>query len=77
MLRMDEYETSVMANLIREMLNCKDKDQINKLYRQGRIWIRFHWIYGGACTKEKRDELLNTLNTAKNDAYTWLERSVG
>lgn len=47
-----ELEENVLMAVKDEMSKTDNKDTINKLYRQARIWVRFHCLYAGACSKE-------------------------
>ena len=42
MLFTDSMENNVISRLSDEMSVCENVDQINKLYRQARLWVRFH-----------------------------------
>lgn len=47
-----DEEHMVLKIVRRDMMYCKDVNSINKLYRQARIWTRFHHDMAHACTKE-------------------------
>lgn len=42
-----------------EIYNAKNRDEINKIYRQARLWNRYHHFYANACSYEKYTFLNN------------------
>lgn len=54
---MNETETRVVENYKKAMHKCKTKDAVNKLYRQARIWNRFHTHFEFACDVETSREI--------------------
>lgn len=42
----------ILDGLKKEFDKCTCMDEINKLYRQARIWVRITYIIGGVGTKE-------------------------
>lgn len=54
---MTENETRVVENYTKAMHKCKTKDAVNKLYRQARIWNRFHTHFEFACDVEASREI--------------------
>lgn len=55
-------EANVLRNIKRDFENAQDKDAVNKLYRQARVWTRFHLVYAEACSVSDRTELNKKLN---------------
>ena len=49
---LSELEDKVVNKIEREMLNADSRDTISKLYRQARLWVRFHWYYEEQCGAE-------------------------
>lgn len=66
MLYTESMENSVLTNLTVELGNCENADQINKLYRQARIWVRFHCFYAKACSPEHSQELNEKIKNIRN-----------
>lgn len=67
---MDFHEimvTNVLMNVRKEMSELNDRDSINKLYRQARIWVRFHCYYANACTPEETREINRRLKNMRWD----------
>lgn len=60
MVEFSTEEQNIITAYALEIDKCMTKDQINKLYRQARIWNRFHRFLGSGCT----DEVYRELNTA-------------
>lgn len=58
-------ELQVISSYEEEMLKCFDRDCINKLYRQARIWNRFHHFFGNGCTVEVYRELNATFKRVR------------
>ncbi len=54
---MTENETRVVENYTKAMHKCKTKDEVNKLYRQARIWTRFHVHFEFACDTQVGHEI--------------------
>lgn len=52
-----DTEEKILERYREEMFQMEDKDSINKLYRQARIWNRFHHFYAAACAYERYCEL--------------------
>ena len=42
----------ILAGLKKEFDKCTCIDEINKLYRQARIWVRITYVIGGVGTRE-------------------------
>lgn len=66
-------EYNVIKHYRRDIYKVGDRESINKIYRQARVWNRFHYVYAAACTRERhlylnqkfkniRCEALKTLN---------------
>lgn len=54
---MRENELLVISNYEKAMKKCKTKDMVNKLYRQARVWTRFHVHFEFACTQDEAHEI--------------------
>lgn len=54
---MKDNEMLVISNYEKAMHKCKTKDMVNKLYRQARIWTRFHTHFEFACTPDEAKEI--------------------
>lgn len=50
-------ENRIIARYKSDMSKLNERDSINKLYRQARIWNRFHHFFGNACTYDRYLEL--------------------
>lgn len=66
MLFTDSMENNVISRLSDEMSACENEDKINKLYRQARIWVRFHCYYAKACSPEHSQVLNNIIKGIRN-----------
>lgn len=53
----NELEANILSRLSFEMRQAKDVDAVNKLYRQARIWARFHCTFGDACSTQRTRDL--------------------
>ena len=47
-----EIEKNVCAKVRLQFGYANTEDQVNKVYRQARNWVRFHCYLGGACDSE-------------------------
>lgn len=56
-MRTDELEKNVLSRLAYELRQATTVDTVNKLYRQARIWARFHCIFGDGCSTQRTKEL--------------------
>lgn len=54
-----KYEEAIMNRVANDLKKAISRDQVNKIYRQARIWNRFnHFIAGEeGCTRERYDEI--------------------
>lgn len=77
MLFTDSLENSVVTKLSEEMSECVDADSINKLYRQARIWVRFHCFYAKACSPEHSQELNARIKDIRNENLKRVRNSGG
>jgi hypothetical protein len=80
-LRMDELqlvdgfevthltEIRIIARYKSDMSKLNDRDSINKLYRQARIWNRFHHFFGNACTYDRYLELNETFKSIRKERF--------
>lgn len=54
-MNLDEFTTgeiSVLGNVQYEFHRALSKDTVNKIYRQARNWVRYHWSFECACSRE-------------------------
>lgn len=63
----ETMENSVLTKVSEEFNNCESKDQVNKIYRQARIWVRFHCHFAKACSVEHSQELNQKLKVLRWD----------
>ena len=54
---MKDNELLVISNYEKAIRKCKTKDMVNKLYRQARVWSRFHTHFEFACTPDEAHEI--------------------
>lgn len=66
MLFTESMENNVIERLEVDMQECETADQVNKLYRQARIWVRFHCFYAKACSPEHSQELNARIKNIRN-----------
>ena len=57
----DILEENVLKNTENEMRKAGNRDSVNKIYRQSRIWVRFHCHFAKGCSVEHSQELNNKL----------------
>ena len=69
------YEQSIIERFEKEFEKCKSRDQVNKLYRQARIWCRIHHFFSGGigCTYERYRELNQRFKTMRWNRLAKLE----
>ena len=73
-MTIETIEENVLRNYERDIKKAYNKDSVNKLYRQARIWSRFHNVYAECCSDEHAFEIrkklkeirLNRLNELTN-----------
>lgn len=63
---MKELESKFLENVKIEFGKLTDKDSINKLYRQARIFVRCYWLYCEGCDKQHSWELNESIKL-----YRW------
>ena len=53
------YEQAIMDRVVAEFKKATSRDQVNKIYRQARIWNRFHHFFAGdlGCTRTRYEEI--------------------
>lgn len=54
---MKDNEMLVVENYEKAISKCTTKDMVNKLYRQARVWTRFHTHFEFACTPDESREI--------------------
>ena len=65
---MSRYELKVMLKVRHDMFKAIDSDGVNKVYRQARIWNRYHHFFGQACSYEKYVYLNNKFKAFRYEA---------
>ena len=70
---LSELEDKVVTKIEREMLNADSKDTISKLYRQARLWVRFHWYYEEQCGENHAQQINLELKRIHHHAKRRLE----
>lgn len=68
-MNMIEYEYAIIKRTRKDMFKAIDRDGINKIYRQARIWNRFHHFYAGACTYQTYTYLNNKFKKMRLEAF--------
>ena len=48
-----EEESNILKRVHFDMNKAIDRDGVNKVYRQARIWNRYHHYLAQACSREK------------------------
>ena len=48
-----EEELNIIKQVGKKMAEAKDRDSVNAVYRQARIWNRFHHFFANACSYER------------------------
>lgn len=67
-MTMIEYEYRIFKRVKKDMFKATERDGINKVYRQARIWSRIHYTYAGACTYQRYIFLNNKFKNAHREA---------
>lgn len=62
-------ENRIIARYKSDMSKLNDRDSINKLYRQARIWNRFHHFFGNACTYDRYLELNAIFKSTRKERF--------
>lgn len=62
-------ENRIIARYKSDMSKLNDRDSINKLYRQARIWNRFHHFFGNACTYDRYLELNEIFKGTRKERF--------
>jgi hypothetical protein len=61
-------ELKVLLKVRRDMLKACDRDGINKVYRQARIWNRYHHFFAEACSYEKYSYINRKFKAYRHEA---------
>ncbi len=72
-MKMSVYEYKVIRQVRKDMFKAIDRDGINKIYRQARVWNRFHYRYAEACTQQRYHFLNNKLKQIRLDALSAIQ----
>lgn len=67
-----EEELNIIHRVRTDMFKAIDKDGVNKVYRQARIWTRYHHFLANACSYEKYRFLNNTFKMTRKEAINAL-----
>lgn len=62
-------ENRIIDRYKNDMSKLNDRDSINKLYRQARIWNRFHHFFGNACTYDRYLELNEIFKSTRKERF--------
>lgn len=62
-------EDRIIARYKSDMSKLNDRDSINKLYRQARIWNRFHHFFGNACNYDRYLELNEIFKVTRKERF--------
>ena len=65
-----EYEFRIIKQVRKDMFGAKDRDGVNQVYRQARIWNRIHHFYGSASTYQRYVFLNNKFKQARWEALS-------
>lgn len=52
----------------KEMMNCTQRESINSLYSQCRVWLRCYYFITGSCSEDMYHYLGNRFKSFRNDA---------
>lgn len=63
-----EEEKNILNRVHADMNMAIDRDGINKVYRQARVWTRFHHFLAQACSYQKYQYLNNKFKHYRWDA---------
>ncbi len=63
-----EEEANVIKRVFKDMYKAIDKDGINKVYRQARVWNRYHHFLANACSYEKYKYINNKFKEYRKEA---------
>ena len=67
MTNVDE-ERNILKHVKDDINKAKDRDEVNKIYRQARIWNRFHHFYANACSYDMYTFLNRKFKSYRNEA---------
>ena len=57
MIDVKAIEENILAAAKAQFSYCCTQDEVNKVYRQSRNWVRYHCHFGKACSDERGREL--------------------
>lgn len=72
-MNVSEYEYKILKSIRKDMFKAIDRDGINKVYRQARIWNRLHHFYGKANTYQKYTFLNHKFKQARLEALAAIQ----
>ena len=68
-----QEEVNILRRVRTDMYKAADKDGVIKLYRQARVWTRFHYYLAKACTYDKYTYLNRKFKSMRRDALRALK----
>lgn len=71
-MSIEELESNVLEAMHKEFTRCCTSDEINKVYRQARNWVRFHCYFGKCGEKEHSQELNHKVKEMRWDRLEFL-----
>ena len=63
-----EVEYRIEKQVRKDMFKAIDREKINSVYHQARIWNRFHYFYGKACSYERYQYLNEKFKKIRREA---------
>lgn len=67
-----EEEKKIINKVHEDMFKAIDKDRINQIYHQARIWARYHHFLAEACSYERYTYLNNKFKKYRYEAINAL-----
>ena len=64
-----EEEKNILKRVHNDMSKATDRDGINKVYRQARVWNRYHHFLAQACSHNKYVYLNNKFKSYRKEAF--------
>ena len=72
MMTILEEETNILKRVHFEMSKAVDRDGVNKIYRQARVWNRYHHFLAQACSHDKYVYFNNKFKSYRKEALAAL-----
>lgn len=67
MMTILEEENNIIERYKSDIDRINTREEINNLYRQARVWNRFHFFFAQACTRERYEELNETFKAIRKE----------